>query len=229
MSRAKGSSGESTRSDTEERGAGTLGVVEALRMKELQLRELQHRVKNTMHLLGTLLRSAEREVAQPEAKAKIREVATKVAAIGALERLIYESPSHDRIEMLGLARAVAGTVMTSSGRETQFEISGDRFHIKPQAATTLALIINELLTNCVKHAQTKDHRLRIGVDFGVRGGWLELSVHDNGTTPYGQQDVPSGSGIGLIRGLAHQLGGSMAIEQNEGTRCVVGLPAASLT
>ncbi len=229
MSRSKNLSGEISGSGTEETRAGTHEVDQALRTKELQLRELQHRVKNTMHLLGTLLRRAEREVVHPDAKAKIREVANKVAAIGALERLIYESSSHDRVEMLGIARAVAGAVVASSPRESECEISGDEFHIKTEAATTLALIVNELLTNCVKHAQTGDRPLRIRVNLDVRGERLELTVHDNGATSEKQRDVPPGSGIALVCGLVQQLGGSIAIEQSNGTRCVVGLPAASVS
>lgn len=228
MIRSDDDSGGNRSSGIDEAGLKLHRDDHAIRTKELQLRELQHRVKNTMHLLGTLLRRAEREVADPDAKAKIREVATKIDAIGALERLIYESSSHDRIEMLALARAVAGSVAALGPRDTECEISGDGFQIKPQAATTLALIINELLANCVKHAQTGDHPLRIQVNLAARGEWMEVTVHDNGPTSDEQPHPPAGSGLALVRGLVHQLGGSFAIEQTEGTRCVVALPAASL-
>lgn len=206
-----------------------LGGDRAIRMDELQLRELRHRVKNTMHLLGALLRRAEREVAHPEAKAKIREVASKVAAIGALERLMYESSSDQGVEALGLVRAVADTVVGLGPRETDCKISGVGFRVKPQAATTLALIINELLTNCVKHTQATDNPLRIRVSLDVRGDWLELEVRDNCTASERQPEVAPDPGVAMVRGLVRQLGGSIAIEQTAGMRCVVGLPAASLS
>lgn len=126
---------------------------QAIRAAEMQLCELQHRVKNTMHLLGTLLRKAEREVSDPGAKATIRDVASKVAAVGALERLVSESSSRDRIEVLGLARVVSDTVLALAPREAVCVISGNPIYMRAEAATTLALIINELLTNSVKHAR----------------------------------------------------------------------------
>lgn len=125
---------------------------QAIRAAEMQLCELQHRVKNTMHLLGTLLRKAEREVSGPGAKAKIRDVASKVPR-SALERLVSESSSRDKIEVPGQARVVSDTVRALAPREAVCVISGNPIYMRAEAATTLALIINELLTNSVKHAR----------------------------------------------------------------------------
>lgn len=195
----------------------------------LQLQELQHRVKNTLHLVGTLLRRAEREVSDRDAKQKIREVASKVAAIGALERLMYESACTDQIEVLALTEAVVQQGLALSPRETECDVSGKPVRIRAQAATSLALIINELLMNSIKHARTGDHPLRIGVNLRQAGDLLELTILDSGSTSENQKVSDAGSGVDLVRGLLQQLGGSLGIEQTSGTRCIVRLPVASIS
>lgn len=229
MSRSENSSCGATGSGSEETGVGNLGSDQAPRMNELQVRELRHRLKNTMHLLGTLLRRAEREVAHPEAKAKIRDLAGKVAAIGALERLIHESSFDRGVGVLELVRAVADTVAGLGLSKTDCEISGDAFSIKAQAATTLALIINELLTNCVKHAQASNNPVRIRVSLDARGDCLDLEISDDGAAWDRQRELPRDAGTALVRGLVRQLGGSIAIEQTARTQWVVSLPTASLS
>jgi hypothetical protein len=99
---------------------------ETVRERELLLRELQHRVKNNMHMLGGLLQGAEREASTPEAKLALREVASRVSAISSVQQLLYSSDDLEVIDSHALvgrssrkksrSRPIAITFPSISGR-----------------------------------------------------------------------------------------------------------------
>jgi two-component sensor histidine kinase len=92
----------------------------------------------------------------------------------------------------------------------------------------LALITNELVTNAIKYGRSE---IDANVEIGLRldDNHVELSVEDNGPGfALGAMEKRS-SGLGLVRGLARQLGGSFRVEcQNGRTRCLVSIPQARL-
>ncbi len=123
-----------------------------------------------------------------------------------------------------LVNAVCANARTLFGSGVSIDCKAARENLPKEAATPLALIINELLTNAAKYGGNRHGQVTITVDLSRRPGLYELCVQDEG---FGFDLVdPSSrlSGLGLVRGLAQRLGGSFSVERTPGARCTVRFP-----
>jgi len=89
----------------------------------------------------------------------------------------------------------------------------------------LALIVNELLTNAVKHGLKGRKHGTIRVNLAEKGDRLELLVQDEGEGFELRPCARRSSGLGLVTGLARQIGGTFEVERGNGARCLVNFPA----
>lgn len=194
---------------------------ETVRERELLLRELQHRVKNNMHMLQALLTGAEREAEADEAKRALREVSLRVGAVNLVQQLLYNSVDLETIGSAPLADAVLKGALALADRRIESRCEAEPFDIPIDAAVPLALIMNELLTNAVKYGRPHEGPQRIALSMACDRRRVRLTIEDNGPGCGAVHGSKRSSGIGLVRGLVRQLGGSFDIEGEEGTRCIV--------
>jgi two-component sensor histidine kinase len=92
------------------------------------------------------------------------------------------------------------------------------------AAQPLALILNELLSNAIKHGVGQKSHGKIEVGLQADGDDIVLTVEDNGPGFEPPQIRRQSSGLGLARGLAGQLGGNLTVTPGSGGRCTVRFP-----
>jgi len=194
---------------------------ESVSEREMLVRELQHRVKNNMQMLESMLRRAERETETVEAKAAIKEVSGKVRAVAAVQRLLYTSENLTTISSAALAEAVIASVSSLAPPDVSWYPDCDAFPIAVSTATTVALILNELLTNAVKHGRCTGCNPIISVKLQKQEASVRLLVADNGPGFEYRERVGNASGLGLVRGLVRQIGGTMTVEQNNGAQISV--------
>lgn len=198
---------------------------EALRERDLLLRELHHRVKNNIQMLAGMLAAARREAASPGAGAVLEEASRRLAAVGAVHQMLYGG------DMTGVAGAelvarIGGMAARASGIDGRFSTEAEPVGILNDAAVPLALILNELVTNAAKHGARADGtpgRIRAGLSAAPDGA-VELWVEDEGPGFDPAAAAPRrASGLGLVHGLARQLGGSFFIGRGPagGARCSV--------
>jgi two-component sensor histidine kinase len=204
-------------------------LAEALRERDLLLRELQHRVKNNVQMLAGLLQGAQRETSNLEAMAILRDVSLRFAAVGAVQQLIYGSRSLDTIDSREMIGMVARGATTLAEVEVELAVEAEPVALPIEAAAPLALILNELVTNSVKHGVPSTGRPAIRVTWRAEADHLVLLVEDNGPGLGPAEGPRRASGLGLVRGLLRQLGGSLTIESNaadgaRGARCTVRVP-----
>ena len=200
---------------------------EALRDRELMLRELHHRVKNNIQMLVGMISSVRRESTSPEVHAVLAQVANRLEAIGAVHRMLHHTDSLDGIDAARFAADLSGAILRASSTETQFSTRATVGTTIPNdVATPLALILNELIINAIKHVVRGGE---IHVDLSYSGCSFEVSVEDNGPGFDLAEPAKRASGLGLVRGLARQLGGDFVVERRQGggARCTVrfGLPS----
>lgn len=200
---------------------------ESVRERELLLRELEHRVKNNMQMLSALLSSAEREASSPEAKAALRDASLKFSAVRTVQQLLYRSDDIAAIGSQPLVRTLVETVSMLSAQPMRTEVNVEPIDLPIESAVLIGLILNELLTNALKHGRPRSGTQSLHVDFVSQEGKIYLAVQDNGPGFDPPVSLKRASGIGLIRGLLRQLGGSFAVEHDSGSRCVVTFPAPS--
>lgn len=194
---------------------------QALRDRELMLRELHHRVKNNIQMFVGMIRSVEREATSREAQAVLAQVANRLDAIGAVHQMLHHTDSLEGVDASRFAADLSAAILRSRGAQARLSSRATPGAAVPNdVASPLALILNELLINAVNHG-THDGEIR--VNLSCTGDSFELSVENDGPGFDVAEPAKRASGLGLVRGLARQLGGSFAVERGEhgGARCVV--------
>lgn len=193
---------------------------EALRERELLLREVQHRVKNNMQMLAGMLQGAAREATSDEAQLALRDAANRFSAVSAVQQLLYGSGRLDTIGSEPLVNSLIASLvgMTRAPLETATQVDPVDLPIEP--ATPIALVLNELLVNAVKYGVPAQGNQQIAVEFRHDAGHVTMVVHDNGPGFAGHDARRRASGLGLVRALLRQLGGRLDVENQGGARCI---------
>ncbi len=204
-------------------------IEEALRRtladKEVLLREVHHRVKNNLMAIISLLdlkRGAFKDERVDEALRQLQEQARTMALV--YEQL-YESESLAQVDMQDyLERLAANLLLAFRGdRSVSMRVSAHGVTLDVERATPCGLIVNELVTNALKHAFPDPARPGlVEVRLGVEGSTGELVVRDDGVGMGQLTHAHEASGLRLVRLWAtHQLGGTMEVRARKGTEVVV--------
>jgi PAS domain S-box-containing protein len=189
------------------------------------LAELNHRVKNNMQMLHALLRGAQRETQNPEAKAVLAEAGQRVGAMSAAQQVLYDAQNPSEFDATDFLDAICRMARQTFGRSANIEMTSVRATLPNDTAIPLALILNELIANAVKHARGDRHVVAINISLlQSEAGWC-LRVADDG--PGFSPDICGrrASGLGLVGGLAAQLGGALSVVNDRGARCIVDFAA----
>src|SRR5262249_3572383 len=113
--------------------------------------ELNHRVKNNMQMLQSLLHMACKQTRSPEAHRILREASGQIAAMAAAQQVLYGTSEATSFDSRDFTNAVCQTVQQTLSRDVKVVCEASDAKIANDAAMPLALILNELLTNAVKH------------------------------------------------------------------------------
>ncbi len=177
--------------------------------KELAFRELDHRVKNTLAMTAGLLRHQMRQTVEPGARDAIEAASAQVLAIGRAHQVAGGDGVVD------LAVVVTSICTEILGADPRFALTIDvqPSTITARKAPVVALIVNELITNAVKHGLAGRTNGTVGVSLSRTGdNLLALSVTDDGASLPAELNRRSGSGLDLVNRLVAQLAGVMKVE-----------------
>ena len=191
----------------------------ALDRHQVLLKEISHRVKNSLQVVSSMLNlQASSAKGNDSIVQQLAEASSRVSAVGrAYERLAYDADLED-IELAAYLQAVCSdAVSANSNCELHFEgeigirLSADR-------AISLALIVNELVTNAVKYAFSQHHRGHIYVKLARRdAATAQVCVEDDGIGLPADFDFTKSKGLGLqiVAALAQQLDADIARNPRE--------------
>lgn len=173
----------------------------ALDSTELLHRELQHRTKNNLQLVTTLLHQG------AQAKDPAEAMRAAIARVTAIGRAYTDAPGSAPGNRAQCRTVIGDTVhaLTSGQNQLHVDIHIDDCTIPIEKAAPLALIVNEALTNAIKYGVSDTGPSRIGVRARLEDGTLHVEVRDNGP---GLPSTPSRSGstgLRIIDGLARQI------------------------
>lgn len=192
--------------------------------QRLLFSELNHRVKNNLQMLQALFRSAVRETNSLEAAAVLKAAAQKVAAISAAQRVLYHADLASAVEAPAFLQSVCECLQEALGTDVSLESTAKSFKLANDVTIPLALIINELVTNASKHAADETGRAHIRVHLSADEHQAQLSVSDAGPGISNELLTKRASGLGLVRGLVAQLGGSITLESGPGANWLMNFP-----
>jgi two-component sensor histidine kinase len=210
--------------------AMSLTIDQLLAQKEFLLRELQHRVMNSLQILSSLLGMQGRDAADPAARAELARARDRVMAMGAVYKYLYGAEVSENIDFGELLRTIcAESEKSYSGESRAITCESIPLIVSGGQAASLAVLVNELITNAVKHAYASDEPGPILVRL-LRNeeGVIELRVADRGGGFSGDVDLtrPTSLGLKVIVSTARQFGGTVCfIRLDPGTEFVVRFPA----
>lgn len=196
----------------------------------LLLREMNHRVANSLQLIGSLLQLQARRVRDPDARAVLRAAVERVEAVGLVHRRLYTS---DDVEHVRMDQYLAGLVeelrrsVDAEGGLRPIRLQADPVRVQTDRAVSIGLIVNELVTNAVKYAYPPGAPGEIRVAFhGAEDAPKRLVVEDDGAGHPGGAPAPRGSGLGglIVDAMAEAVHGKVELDRgHRGTRFVLTL------
>jgi PAS domain S-box-containing protein len=208
--------------------ARTQDLEAALEAKTLLLHEVDHRVKNNLTMIGSLLRLQSRSLPDPTVRRTLENMLERVDALAAVHRRLYQSEDITRFDLGAFAESLAEDVLGASGRsDIVLRSDCDGVHIAADQAAPVGLILNELITNAVKHAYDgRGGELRLGVRH--LDGHALIDLRDDG--PGFDPDIALDGSVGrsLVARLSRQIGADTEWEgAAPGTHVSIRFPVAS--
>jgi two-component sensor histidine kinase len=202
------------------------------------LREVNHRVANSLQLITSLIELQARKVSDPAARQMLRQAAERVEAVTLVHRRLYTGGNVEFVEMddylAGLVeelqRAVLAAEGNAPGAAKRIDLVADPIRIETDKAVPIGLIVNELVTNALKYAYPREQpgQVRITLQRGSaqHGEALRLVVEDDGVGYPLEHATPKGSGLGslIVGSMAQSLRATVELDRaHRGTRFVVSL------
>jgi two-component sensor histidine kinase len=185
--------------------------------RTLLLDEVNHRVKNSLQQIASVVRLQSRSVEHADAREALEKTLDRIIAVGRVHEQLYRAGGEIGVFDAGhYAKALAHDLVDSLGREdVRLETAVETATLDLRQAVPLALILNELITNALKYGCPADRPGCIRVGFGTDGDNYRLSVADDGQgLPEGfEPQMKKSLGMRAIEALARQLGGRFVIEK----------------
>lgn len=182
------------------------------------LTEVHHRVKNNLAIVQSLL-LLESNRAPPEARKGYRDSVARVEAMGLVHHLVYDHQKFEGIALNHYLPRLCAAICGSTS-DLQIIVKADPIEVPLDTAVPLALIMNEVITNSLKHAQTPDKDGKVAVILRARDKDVMLTIEDNG--PGLPDEVIRGNsaslGLQIVRELTRQINGTGWFDNVGGTR-----------
>jgi two-component sensor histidine kinase len=200
----------------------------ALDRHQVLLKEISHRVKNSLQIVSSMLHLQASTADDEGITAQLADASSRVSAVGrAYERLAYDGDV-ENIDLRTYLQAVCADAMNASCNCKLHFDGADGIWLYADRAISLALIVNELVTNAVKHAFPNGHEGHIFVRLVRQDANTALvSVRDDGIglPPDFDLSMSKGLGMRIVAALAKQLGADISRpSQVEGNEFVVSVP-----
>jgi two-component sensor histidine kinase len=198
-----------------------------LQQKDLLFRELNHRVKNNLQLVSSLLSVQSRRIKDPAAREEFKTAQQRVRAIASLHSRLYQSDDGvDAVEMHQYLRELTDqlrALLLAERSNIRLDFQCEPFTVNVDRATSIGLIVNELISNAAKHAFPNGASGTVVVTLTVDGNQCALCVADTGAGRGAPEEDP-GVGLKLVSLFAAQLDGTVTEESAQGLRITVRFP-----
>jgi PAS domain S-box-containing protein len=204
----------------------------SLREKEVLLKEVHHRVKNNLQLISSLLALQAGQLKDRAAAAAFAESQNRVRAMALVHENLYRSGDLASVRLAGHLESLCAYLVRS------YNVDPDRIVLDLRVAEVtldldrsirLGLLVNELVSNVLKHAFPAGRSGRVLVQLDMPGtGWCILVVSDNGVglPPDLAPGHSDSLGLQLIADLTEQLGGTLVLDRGGGTTFSIRFPVS---
>ncbi|MDZ7371274.1 MAG: PAS domain S-box protein [candidate division KSB1 bacterium] len=207
--------------DITDRKNAEAALQKSLEEKTFLLKEVHHRVKNSLQIVNSVLNLQAYRLQNPEALAVLRETSNRILAMALLHETLYRANVLSRVQFASYVEGVCNSIMHSFGisaTRVTLERRVEDVMMDIDQAVSCGLIINELVSNALKHAfPTGQGRILIEAK-QPEPEMLELIVSDDGIgMPESTEERKETLGLHLVELLAEKLGSTVEIKSHPGT------------
>lgn len=202
----------------------------SLEEKEVLIKEVHHRVKNNLQIIISLIRLQANKVSDETLHNHLNETLNRIKSIALVHEMLYRSKDLSRIGFREYINKITDSLMTIYADRTKgvkINVNTDDVYFTVDKAVPCAIIINELVTNSIKHAFNKTHSGEIDISLNRRNGHYAMKIKDNGSglrSDFNFRKCDS-LGMNLVDSLADQLDAEVSIENSMGTAFNFRFPA----
>jgi PAS domain S-box-containing protein len=207
-------------------------IKKSLEEKEVLLREINHRVKNNLQVISSLLRLQARQVSEESFSHALLETQNRLHTIALIHEKLYQSKNLAHVDVEPYLKSLVADIFYLYGtKSSQIEttIDAGRVSLGVDKADPLGLIANELVSNCLKHAFPGGRKGIVGISFASESDQFHFKVSDNGVglgenfDPFNAQTL----GLELVNTLVKQLRGEMTVKRTAGTEFRIRFPVST--
>lgn len=200
--------------------ASNLRLETALEQQKLLLGEVHHRVKNNLQIIISLLELQAEELDDLFLQKKLKDMSNRIFSMAAIHELMYQQENIELVSLEQYIPTLCAHISDSSRYQVapEIKLTLEPYTFNMSTLIPLGIMINELLTNSIKHGQQPDLALRISIELKKERDYYHLHYRDNGPGfPNGKIANKSGSlGAYLLTSMARQLGGSINSHNENG-------------
>ena len=202
----------------------------SLREKDVLLREIHHRVKNNLQMIASLLHLQSARMTSDEVRRAFDESEDRIQSMALVHQLLYKSRQLASIDFSSYLSSLVDRLAQSFGvarDRIEFDVSAGDTRLDIDTAILLGLMVNELVSNALKHAFPGDRPGRVDVSLSrADDGELVLTVADDGIglPPATRLDTARSLGLQIVDTLAAQLYGVVTVDRARGTSIRITIP-----
>ncbi len=196
--------------------------------KEIMLAEIHHRVKNNLQVISSILNLQARKLLDETAVKAVEEGRDRVNAIALVHQKLYQNDQWETVKMDDYLSSLIQNIVAAYGQKDNLSIQLDihELELDFEKAVSLGLIVNELISNSMKHAFEGIDHPTILISLGLKNGLLKLKVEDNGIgipegfTVKGQTNF----GLKLVHLSSLNMDAKIDVKSKNGTLIEVEVP-----
>jgi len=193
-----------------------------LREKETLLKEIHHRVKNNMQVISSLLNLQAAKIEDEQTKQIFQESQNRIRSMGLIHEKLYDTEDLSHIQMCDYTNFLADylyRIYKKDRKTLDIDVDCDNVFLDIKQAIPCGLILNELLSNSLKHAFQEKDNGKIVVQLAEKDSEYTLRVGDTGTGWPRHKDIKAigsaGMGMHLVVTLVEQLEGHLSLEKTD--------------
>lgn len=200
-----------------------------LLIKSAVIQEIHHRVKNNLQTIASLLRLQARRTKSGEARAVLKESVNRILSISVVHEFLSQQDA-EIIDVVEVAKNILGLIrqnMLEPEFQLQTNFQGGTVILPSEHASSLALVMNELIQNSIEHAFNGRMEGLIGLNIVQNSAAYQIDLYDNGSgLPEDfQPQISKSLGLQIVRTLIEDdLGGTFSLFNENGTHARIVIP-----
>ncbi len=182
-----------------------------LRMADVLRKEVDHRVKNSLGLVGSLLGLQAKQSNNIEVTNALKFARDRVLAIGAIHDQLHASASGNDVDLSEFTDRLVAALAAQTRSDVTISATVPPMTLNARHAINLGIVVNELVSNALRHGFPEGHSGHIAVAGNVEGEKLRITIHDTGIGLPEGFDPASSKGLGMrvSRSLSQQFGSTL--------------------